>query len=237
MPDITSQRQSTEQHLTRPSLTEPFKDKALREFAGKARPESTITDEETSRLRNPGGQDGGGLSTEEVRRILVTALRTSVRPASSPSSSSPSDPKLSNSSHFNRSPNTNDPEGVYLCKRPAQIAMGLVNHHWIYTKNLEVGLGNCDGTTAGNQSDVPYVAETCVNNHANEIHGPETVCTKVEGVEASCISSRAIIGASNGRWTLVNNCQSWSASILEECRTALPVRPMAVPGPIPTHSE
>lgn len=237
MPDVTTQRQTTEEHLTGLSLTEPFKDHALREFSGKPQPESRIPTQQTSRLRNLVHPNEEGLTTEEVRRILVAAPRASVTPVPSPSSSGPIEPILLNPSHVKTSPNIIDPEGVYICKRPAQIAMGLVNHHWIYTKNLEVGLGNCDGTTAGNQSDVPYVAETCVNDHSNEIHGPETVCTKVEGVEEHCISSRAIIGASHGRWTLSNNCQSWSASILEGCSTALPARPEPVPGPIPTRSE
>jgi hypothetical protein len=240
MPDLITQQRTIEQNPIGLSLSEPLKDKALRQIAEKARPEPTIPSkiptQQNFHLAHPVGRNEQG-ATEESRSTVVTPVHIPTQLAPPSPLSSQIKDKLSQLSHSKGSPDMRDSDGVYLCKRPAQIAMGLVNHHWIYTKNLEVGVGNCDGSTPGNQSDLPYIAETCVNDHANEAHGPDTVCTKIEGVEESCIRSRATIGASNGQWTLLNHCQSWSASILEECRTASPTRPMPAPGPIPTRSE
>ena len=242
MADLITQQQTSERKLTAPSLLEPLKDNVLRQLAGKSTPEPTsfpLNASPTQPIFNPShpvGRNEQGLGKEAGSTVVAPARIPAPPAPPSPLSNQIKD-KLSQLSQSKGSPDMSDSDGVYLCKRPAQIAMGLVNHHWIYTKNLEVGLGNCDGTTPGNQSDLPYIAETCVNDHGNEPHGADTICTKIEGVEESCIRSRAIIGAPNGRWTLLNQCQSWSASILEECRTASPTRPVPVPGPIPTRSQ
>jgi len=118
---------------------------------------------------------------------------------------------------------------VSVCSRTADIPVGRqlgVKHTWIRTDSVEAGMGPAGGGVPGvalpgqenAQPDSPYVTETSVNDHTGQSTAPGSSCEKVDDVDEACVNRLLQIGRRTGRWSLVNQCQSFTNDVLTACR-------------------
>jgi hypothetical protein len=116
-----------------------------------------------------------------------------------------------------------DPTGlkVFLCKRPANIAWGLVDHHWIKTDTVEAGQGERGGGVPGQAPPSALFPQTEITNHGHptsESKKPGATCTEVKCVDEDCVNKKLKISTPLGEWNpLTNNCQIVAFNILAGC--------------------
>ena len=118
--------------------------------------------------------------------------------------------------------NAIDPWGlaVFNCRRPAQIAGGMVNHHWIKTDNKEAGMGRADGDgIPGAQSDSPYITPTAIRDHSGESNKPGASCEVVPWADEKKVDELLQIGQPLGSWSPINQCQSFVYGTLNKADT------------------
>jgi hypothetical protein len=57
-------------------------------------------------------------------------------------------------------------------------------------------------------------------DHAGESWQQDATCSLVDDVDPGCVNRHLEIGASTGRWTPTNNCQTFVRDVLHDCSTA-----------------
>ena len=82
------------------------------------------------------------------------------------------------------------------------------------------------GAVNGNQSrtsgeDLPGT-RTVVTDHTGRSMAPGASCSLVTGVDAKCVESQLELGRDLGRWTPLNNCQSFVGDVVDSSRTSQP---------------
>lgn len=103
---------------------------------------------------------------------------------------------------------------VEICHRKAQIAFGLVGHYWLKTDTIVAGMGSGRSTSQiGDEFEGPGT-KVFVIDHTDQI--AETCEETVNHIE-DCINEELKIGKSLGRFTPVNNCQTFVRSVLKKC--------------------
>ena len=115
-----------------------------------------------------------------------------------------------------------DPFGleVLLCRAPADVAYGVVDHHWIKTDTKEAGMGPADGGVPGNESNSPYTTETSINDHTGQSTTRAGVqCEKVENVDEQKVNEQLELGKDTGQFSAWNNCQTLAREILDQAST------------------
>ena len=103
---------------------------------------------------------------------------------------------------------------VEICHRKAQIAFGLVSHYWLKTDTVVAGMGS--GRSAvqiGDEFEGPGT-KVFVIDHTDQI--AETCEETVNHIE-DCVNEELEVGKSLGRFTPVNNCQTFVRSVLKKC--------------------
>lgn len=105
---------------------------------------------------------------------------------------------------------------VEICHRKAQIAFGLVNHFWLKTdtKNAGMGSGKSHGQI-GDQFEGPGT-KVYVIDHSNQI---AEVCEETTNHVEECINEELEDGKFLGRFSPLNNCQTYVKSVLRKCET------------------
>jgi hypothetical protein len=117
---------------------------------------------------------------------------------------------------------TSEPRGssVRLCAKPAEIpilrALGL-EHRWLMTASKEAGMGAAGEGVPGDHSNVPFVTQTAINDHAGEHQTATAHCEPVANVDEACVDEKLNLGAPLGRWTPQNQCQTFAEEVLNDC--------------------
>ena len=141
---------------------------------------------------------------------------------------------LNRFSYANGAPTMNsDPLGllVEICKRavdinwiPGGASRLLPGHSWLKTDTAEAGMGaNCPVPGQG-CSDRP-LDRTYAKDHSGQSTKPNASCTPVPDVDEQCVNKAISLGQYLGRWTPVNQCQSFVQSVIERCSTNSMNRP------------
>ena len=109
-----------------------------------------------------------------------------------------------------------DPLGlkVYRCKRPAEIAGGMVDHHWIKTDTKEAGMGELNAGVPGDRSNSPYFTKVAINDHTGQSTMPDASCEEQPYADEDKVNELLEIGKPLGVWSTYNQCQSFATSVL-----------------------
>lgn len=103
---------------------------------------------------------------------------------------------------------------VEICHRKAQIAFGLVGHYWLKTDIKVAGMGSGKSSAQiGDEFEGPGT-KVFVIDHTDQV--AETCEESVNHIE-DCINEELEIGKSLGRFTPINNCQTFVRSVLKKC--------------------
>ena len=121
-----------------------------------------------------------------------------------------------------------DPLGldVQLCRAPAQILGGLVDHVWIKTSTKEAGMGGAV-RNPGDQYESLYTTKVYVIDHSGQSATRQGASCHVVDVDEKKVDNLLQIGKPLGRFSLWNNCQTFADSVLYQ---ATPAR--AIPPPL-----
>jgi len=115
-----------------------------------------------------------------------------------------------------------DPLGlaVFLCHRPTDLPfpLSLADHYWIKTDTYESGMGGACPIPGQNCADKPY-SDTQTKNHSGQSTQGNASCEKQNNVNESCVDSSIKPGQPTGTWSPINQCQSFSYSVINKCRT------------------
>jgi RHS repeat-associated protein len=112
--------------------------------------------------------------------------------------------------------------GVMLCSRPAEIALGLIDHYWVVTATKSAGMGANANIPAGQQYE-GIGMPVRVNDHSNDT---PSQCATMQNVDADCVNRQLTIGRPIGRFIPpINQCQSFAYSVVNSCRTGSQSRP------------
>jgi hypothetical protein len=107
-----------------------------------------------------------------------------------------------------------------LCRRNAEIpgsSVLKVEHHWLRTSSREAGMGPASGAVPGEAgSDCPFTP-TMVNDHTGRGAMPGSICTPLANVSEPCVNEALELGRETGRWTPLNQCQSFVDAIVQQC--------------------
>jgi len=101
---------------------------------------------------------------------------------------------------------------VKLCKKPAEAAFGLVDHHWIVTDTKSAGMWNAKGAPFPN---IPFLADVAVRDHSSEKGG---VCKVIPNVDEEKVNQQLKLGRHLGRWTPWNQCQTFAQDVIYNAR-------------------
>jgi len=109
---------------------------------------------------------------------------------------------------------------VYRCSRVADLPLNdllELEHHWLVTDTMEVGLGACGGGVPGQGgSDLPLVP-TCYNDHSGQSQGDDVVCYPVDDVHEGCVDAILSRSGQVGNWWPGYECQAEMDDILQTC--------------------
>jgi RHS repeat-associated protein len=116
-----------------------------------------------------------------------------------------------------------DPYGlkVQKCCRNTQINWWVdffsqltgLKHCFLKTDTIAAGMGPANG---GGLPACPLNTETAVTNHSQETIGPGE-CVDVPNVDESCVNNLLKVGKPTGKWTPINQCNSFVTEILNTC--------------------
>lgn len=119
-----------------------------------------------------------------------------------------------------------DPTGleVLICRRPADIAWGLVDHSWVQTGTMSAGLGGNPNVRPGDAYEAPYITQTYVTDHSKD---KPSSCEKQNNVDEPCVNSILSneLGTAQGRFGPYMNCQAYAYSVVNRCRTGPQMSP------------
>lgn len=79
----------------------------------------------------------------------------------------------------------------------------------------------------------PIGVETAVVNHSGQSKEAGTHCVVVPNVDEECVNKLIEIGRPTGRWSPINQCNSFADDVLTRCR---PECPIEVPPFKPCHT-
>ena len=109
-------------------------------------------------------------------------------------------------------------EGVYLCRRPANLDIPIpIEHHWLRTPKYEAGMGGDCPVPGQGCADYPYV-ETRTIDHAGQSELLNANCEFMPDVDVACVEGRIMPGQATGWWTPFNQCQSFASRVIFLCR-------------------
>ena len=119
-----------------------------------------------------------------------------------------------------------DPDGlrVQQCCRKAEIAAGLVEHCWITTDTVSAGMASNPKCRAavGDSYEPPYTTDVYISDHSCEVGAQ---CTDIPwDVDEECVNRQMKIGTYLGKFTGMNNCQTFNNEILNKCMRVKPPR-------------
>lgn len=104
---------------------------------------------------------------------------------------------------------------VEICHRRAKIAFGLVDHYWIKTdlRNAGMGSGLVVNEGIGDRFEPPFT-KVFVIDHSDQV--PEK-CEIDENHDEDCLNEELEVGRSLGRFSPINNCQTFVHQALKRC--------------------
>ncbi len=103
------------------------------------------------------------------------------------------------------------------CYRKAQIMGGIVNHHWIKTDTKIAGMGSgISEGQIGDRFEAPYTTHVFVIDHSDQV---AKICKEIKDVDEDCVNAELDVGKALGRFSLINNCQTYVSSVLRKCST------------------
>jgi type VI secretion system secreted protein Hcp len=113
-----------------------------------------------------------------------------------------------------------DVDHVLLCKRPADLIwpLSLFYHHWIKTKKHEAGMGAREGEIPGQGNSAWPYSSTKTVSHAGQSEADNAICEPLPDIDVSCVNNLIQPGQETGLWTLFNQCQTFTSSVLDRCR-------------------
>ena len=105
---------------------------------------------------------------------------------------------------------------VEVCSRKAQVAFGIFSHMWIKTEKVIAGMGGqiFDDAMIGDVMELPYITDVFVRDHSREV---AKKCIVKKGVDEECVNDELVIGKPLGKWRVLNQCQTFVASVLDRC--------------------
>lgn len=123
-----------------------------------------------------------------------------------------------------------DAPSIEICTRIAELPVAQqlgLEHWWIRTPNLEMGMGPATGEVPGvdgDRGDLPYSATT-VNDHTGQGASPSANCVPAAewspewaNVDPSCVEREGALGSQTGPWTpLWNDCHDWVENTMDTC--------------------
>ncbi|PAT31426.1 hypothetical protein CLI92_11620 [Vandammella animalimorsus] len=117
-----------------------------------------------------------------------------------------------------------EPTPVMICFRPVDIdGLGFIRkfipyHAWIKTPNLEAGMGGECEIPGQQCSDKPY-SQTVVKDHSGQSESDDASCIPTSPtIDIDCVERKISTGQPTGRWTPLNQCQSFAYSVIDSCR-------------------
>ncbi|MCZ2136182.1 MAG: RHS repeat-associated core domain-containing protein [Burkholderiales bacterium] len=141
---------------------------------------------------------------------------------------------LSTFGYVKQQPNRlRDPDGLKVqeCCRRAEILGGRtgVKHCWLKTDSITAGMASNPACRAGvgDNYEAPWITPVFVSDHSCEKDGD---CNDVPwDVDEDCVNRKLKIGTYLGQFGLMNNCQTFANSVLNECSKTAPFRPPPKP--------
>ena len=119
-----------------------------------------------------------------------------------------------------------DPLGlaVQICRRPADIANGIVDHYWVTTGSQSVGLGGDPNIRPGDQVELPIITKTFPIDHSKDT---PTSCEVQNNVNESCVNDILSndLGKNQGGFGPTSNCKQFAFSVVNRCRTGPQIPP------------
>ena len=128
---------------------------------------------------------------------------------------------------FNAPANWTDPLGleVQLCRAPALIGGGYVDHFWIKTDTKEAGMGG-EAANPGDQYESLYVTEVEITDHTGQSETREGAsCRVVPNTDEEKVNELLEIGEPLGKFSLFNNCGRFAVNVLNQSRITQPTTP------------
>ncbi len=124
-----------------------------------------------------------------------------------------------------------DPEGlkVQQCCRKAEILGGAVEHCWLKTDTIAAGMASSPQCRAavGNDYEFLYTTDVYVSDHSCEKGG---TCVDIPWeVDEQCVNRELKIGKQLGKFTGLNNCQTFANEVLNKCTKRNPPPPKKKP--------
>ena len=109
--------------------------------------------------------------------------------------------------------NFRDPTGlvVQLCKKSADAAFGIVDHHWIKTDTLSGGMWNAPDAK---YPDIPFLAKVSVKDHSDQ----NGTCEVVLNVDENKVNEQLKEGRELGIWKPWNQCQTFAQGVIDNAR-------------------
>jgi hypothetical protein len=104
---------------------------------------------------------------------------------------------------------------VNICHRKAKIMLGLVDHYWISTDTVTAGMGSKYGADIqiGNKFEPPFIKVFVVDQSTQMADK----CQVNDDVDEKCVDEELQVGKYLGRFSPINNCQSYVAHVLHKC--------------------
>jgi RHS repeat-associated protein len=125
----------------------------------------------------------------------------------------------------NNAANLADPYGLKVqeCCRNTQVNWWVdffskltgIKHCFIKTNTVTAGMGPANG---GPLPSCPLFSQTAITNQAGENISPGE-CTDIPDIDEDCVNRSLKIGTPAGRWTPINQCNSFDNDVLNKCST------------------
>ncbi|WDM74386.1 DUF6531 domain-containing protein [Xanthomonas cucurbitae] len=121
---------------------------------------------------------------------------------------------------------------VYLCSRPVNVgwvpdwARPYLRHMWVKTSSFEAGMGGECPIPGQGCADAPYSA-TITKDHAGQSNQAGASCQIQQNVDEQCVNEKIKPGQPTGTWSILNQCQSFSNGVVNQCRYGPQIGPIA----------
>jgi uncharacterized Zn-binding protein involved in type VI secretion len=129
--------------------------------------------------------------------------------------------------------------GVKLCKDEAQLPGNQIlgiEHHWLKTPNMEVGLGQAGAGVPGLNGAGGAATEwwnargqTTMNDHSGRSSAAGATCTPVPNADVACVERELADKRTRGVFP-ITNCQNEAQRIIDKCSPSPPSLPACPPG-------
>ena len=107
-----------------------------------------------------------------------------------------------------------------MCKAPARVGGGLVDHWWIKIGNIERGMGG-NVENPGDEFESPYITDVVVRDHSRQSQTRDGAsCSTVSGVCVNKVEEALEVNRSLGKFNLLlNNCQTFCLGVINSSRS------------------